>query len=187
MERYLYLEIVCFLFSRYSNRRCGACIFQEIVDLFNNHGIDLLDEADLAGIKQSVFELPFVYVYERIDFATTLYGLQIYPETIKEVLLQPQFNEHVTGRLTLITKYNENQDQYLEVNIELKKNEKKSKRLETKIKNAIIKNLNENNSEFNELLKFVGERAKPVIVFWDYEDSKYFKTGIKQKWVVKET
>ncbi len=173
---------------RYSiGDRGGVYSFQEIVDLFNNHGIDLLDEADLAGIKQSVFELPFVYVYERIDFATTLYGLQIYPETIKEVLLQPQFNEHVTGRLTLITKYNENQDQYLEVNIELKKNEKKSKRLETKIKNAIIKNLNENNSEFNELLKFVGERAKPVIVFWDYEDSKYFKTGIKQKWVVKET
>ena len=37
-----------------------------------------------AGIKNHMYQLPFVYVYERTDMSTTLYGLQIYPEIIKK-------------------------------------------------------------------------------------------------------
>ncbi len=164
----------------------GVYTFDELVELFKTHGIDLVKEAVEAGIKNKVTELPFVYVYERADLSTTLYGLQIYPETIKDVLLQKQFIEYTTGKLTLITKYDDKQNQYLEINIESKPKKKASKKLILELVSEIVKNLQEKNSEFCELYKTLGKRAQPKVVFWPYEDTLYFKSGIKQPWVIKE-
>lgn len=164
----------------------GVYTFDELLDRFKAHGIDLVKEANAAGIKKHVRELPFVYVYERIDLATTLYGLQVYPETIKEVLLDNRFNEHLTGKLTLMTKYDEKHDQYLEVNLELRPSKEVDKVFSAELATHIIKNLREKNSEFRELSNFLGKRSEPRLVFWPYEDPLYFKPGIKQRWVVRE-
>lgn len=164
----------------------GVYTFRELVERFKAHGVDLLKEATKAGIRKQVLELPFVYVYERIDLATTLYGLQIYPETIKEVLLDKRFNNHLTGKLALITKYDQNHDQYLEVNLECKPGVEASKVLTSELVTEIVKNLRQKNSEFHELSDFLGKRSEPRLVFWPYEDPLYFKPGIKQRWVVKE-
>lgn len=163
----------------------GVYTFNEIVERCKAHGIDIMKEAKAAGITRGIYELPFVYVYERIDLATTLYGLQIYPETIKEVLLDKRFHSYFTGKLTLITKYDHNQDQYLEINLELKSNAKVSKVLTSELLSEIVKNLKDKNSEFNELSSFLGKRSEPKLVLWPYEDPLYFKPGIKQAWVVR--
>lgn len=163
----------------------GVYTFKELSKHFEKYGINLIEEAHNAGIQDSVSELPFVYVYERIDLATTLYGLQVYPETIKEVLLQEEFIDYVTGKLTLITKYDSKQNQYLEVNVESKPN-KNNNKLESEIVIEIVKNLQEKNSEFRELYKSLGKRANPRVVFWKYEDPLYFKPGIKQPWVIRD-
>lgn len=165
----------------------GVYTFNELVECFKAHGIDLLKEASAAGIKKCVLELPFVYVYERIDLATTLYGLQVYPETVKEVLLDKRFINHLTGKLALITKYDEKHDQYLEVNLELKPGVEVSKVFISKLVAEIVKNLRDKNSEFHELSNFLGKRSEPRLVFWPYEDPLYFKPGIKQRWVVRES
>lgn len=164
----------------------GVYTFRELVERFKAHDIDLLKEARAAGIGKHIYELPFVYVYERIDLATTLYGLQIYPETIKEVLLDKRFHPLFTGKLTLITKYDHNQDQYLEVNLEQKPKTEISKVVASELLAEIIKNLKEKNSEFRELSDFLGKRSEPRLVFWNYEDPLYFKPGIKQPWVVRQ-
>lgn len=161
----------------------GVYTFRELVDRYKTHGIDLLKEAQAAGIRKHVYELPFVYVFERIDLATTLYGLQIYPETIKEVLLHKRFVNCLTGKLTLATKYDDNHDQYLEINLEQKPKKEVGKVLAAELLAEIIKNLREKNSEFRELSDFLGKRAEPKLVFWPYEDPLYFKPGAKQKWV----
>lgn len=163
----------------------GVYTFDEVVALAKDHGIDLVQEAQAAGISESVLELPFVYVYERVDLATTLYGLQIYPETIKEVLLDPEFHPFVTGKLTLVTKFDENQDQYLEVNIELRPGKGTDLHIAGHLQATIVQNLREKNSEFHELYDFIGTRAEPRLVFWPYEEAPYFKPGTKQSWVVK--
>lgn len=163
----------------------GVYTFQEITERCKAHGIDLMKEARAAGISKEIYELPFVYVYERIDLASTLYGLQIYPETIKEVLLEKRFQDSLTGKLTLITKYDHNQDQYIEINLELKPGAQVSKVFTSELLSEIVKNLREKNSEFHELSDFLGKRSEPKLVFWPYEDPLYFKPGIKQSWVIR--
>ena len=163
----------------------GVYTFQEMIERCKAQGVDLLKEAKSAGISKDMYELPFVYVYERIDLATTLYGLQIYPETIKEVLLQKRFQDTFTGKLTLITKFDDKQDQYLEVNLELKPRAQVTKVFTSELVSEILKNLREKNSEFHELSDFLGKRSEPRLVFWQYEDPLYFKTGIKQSWVIR--
>lgn len=165
----------------------GVFTFNELIERFRAHGVDLMKEATAAGIKKHVHELPFVYVYERIDLATTLYGLQVYPETIKEVLLDKRFVDQLTGKLTLITKFDDNQDQYLEINLEQKPNIEISKIFTSNLAVEIVKNLREKNSEFQELSNFLGKRSEPRLVFWHYEDPLYFKPGIKQRWVARES
>ncbi|MDE1966411.1 MAG: phenylacetate--CoA ligase family protein, partial [Patescibacteria group bacterium] len=132
----------------------GVYSFKEIVERCRTHGIDLEREIRKAGIAKQVLKLPFVYVYERIDLATTLYGLQIYPETIRQVLLDKRFAPHMTGKIALVTKYDHNQDQYLEVNIEQKPGKEAGKVLQAELLTEIVKNLREKNSEYRELSEF---------------------------------
>ncbi len=165
----------------------GVYTFRELVERYKAHDIDLLKEAQAAGIRKHVYELPFVYVFERIDLATTLYGLQVYPETVKEVLLKKHFVDHLTGKLTLITKFDDNQDQYLEINLEQRPKKEVGKAFASELLAEIIKSLREKNSEFRELSNFLGKRAEPKLVFWPYEDPLYFKPGIKQPWVVQQS
>jgi hypothetical protein len=120
-----------------------------------------------------------------MDFSTTLYGLQIYPETIKEVLIKKPFSSYLSGKLTLMTRFDRNQDQYLEINLELQRNKEISAVLKKHLISKIIKNLREKNSEFHELSNYLKERAEPKLVFWPCEDPLHFKPGIKQKWVKK--
>ena len=163
----------------------GTFTFSEIKDKLLGHGINLHKEAKKAGIKNHMYQLPFVYVYERVDMSTTLYGLQIYPETVKEALLKKPFHEFLTGKLTLISKFDINHNQYLEINLELRKKREISNTLKTQLLNEIVNNLRAKNSEFRELSDFLGNRAHPTLVFWPQEDPLYFKPGIKQKWVDK--
>ncbi|MGH7141416.1 MAG: phenylacetate--CoA ligase family protein [Minisyncoccia bacterium] len=161
--------------------------FDEIERLCGEHGIDLVHEMTKAGMTHTMTKLPFVHVYERADLSTTLYGLLIYPETIKEVLLRKEFASFLTGKLALVTRYNESHDQYLEVNIELRPDAQAPATMHKHLAAQIVENLREKNAEFSELWKFVGERALPKLVFWPNGDPQYFKPGVKQKWVVKES
>lgn len=159
--------------------------FDELVSRFKKHGIDLMKEAHKAGIERCVLKLPFVYVYERKDLATTLYGLQIYPETVREALLSKSLAKYVTGRMALATKYDEKHNQYLEINIELRKGVSGSHMLSANIQSEVVKLLKHKNAEYRELANYLGKRAMPHVVFWPHEDPLYFRPDIKQRWVIK--
>jgi phenylacetate-CoA ligase len=132
----------------------GVLDFTEMNSIFKRHHIDLKSEAEKAGIA-NITELPFVYVYERNDFSTTLYGLQIYPETVREVLLEKPISDYLTGKCTLITQFSKKHDQFLEVNLELRKGKKIDPRMKKIILNRIITNLRLKNSEFRELSNYL--------------------------------
>ncbi len=163
----------------------GVHSFAQMKAICKEHDVDLDVEAKRAGIDKLLYELPFVYVYERADLSTTLYGLQIYPETIREVLFQKPFDTILTGKCTIITKFSDDQNQYLEINIEVQKGARVDVAMEKKLIAEIIKNLREKNSEFRELSDFLKEKVLLHIVCWQSEDPLYFKPGIKQKWVQK--
>lgn len=162
----------------------GVHTLASISALFAGHGIDLSAEARNAGIPAADASLPFVYVYERSDLSTTLYGLQIYPETVKEVLLQRPFVSHMSGRVALVTKYDRTHDQYLEINVELRPLRHATKALSARLQDAIVRNLKIKNGEFRELFSSHGTKAVPRVRFWPHLDPLYFRRDIKQKWVV---
>ena len=129
--------------------------------------------------------LPFVFLYERKDFVVKLYGANIFPDTIRHALQQRIFERFLTSKFTLAVKYNQSQNQYLEVNLELKKGEKGTDILEKKIQKEIINNLLRENSEFVSNYRSLRERQIPKIVLWPYEHPDLFKPGGKQNWVKK--
>jgi phenylacetate-CoA ligase len=165
--------------------RGGVLTFNEMRARCRARGVDIIKEAKKAGIERHIYELPFVYVYERKDLSTTIYGLQIYPETIREALLEKPFGDIFTGKLALITKFNKNQDQYLEINLEARKGKVVSNVMKKRTLNHIVAHLRMYNSEFKELYSFIGKKAVPKLIHWPAEHPLHFKIGIKQKWVKK--
>lgn len=162
----------------------GVASFDEINSKLKEYGIDLEKEAKKVGINH-LTRLPFVYVLERSDFSVSLYGLNIYPEPIREALLaQPSCN-YLTGKFTLEIEFDKKQNQIFIINVELIKNTV-PKAIQKSILKAIIESLEDKNSEYKELRKFLGNRALPKLRFWPKGDIKYFKPGIKQKWVNKK-
>ncbi len=129
--------------------------------------------------------LPFVYVYERSDFSVSFFAFQIYPETIRKALQKKEFETLVTGKFTMMVTYDHESNQRLEINIEIKHDQKETKQLSDTLQDRIINQLVLENSEYRKTREEFGEKTKPHLIFWDYEDPLFFKPGIKQKWVKK--
>lgn len=165
--------------------RGGVLSFNEMVSKLENFGYDFKKEAKKVGIDNFVNELPFVYVCERIDFSTTIYGLQIFPEMIRDVFFDSIAQDYLTGKFALVTKFDENQDQYLEINLELKRDKMVNDKFKKMLTDKIVSTLCIKSSEFNELHGHLENRSLPRLVFWPTEHQTYFKSGIKQKWVSK--
>ena len=161
----------------------GTYNFSELSSKLKKFGLDIYKEAEKAGVQNYVYELPFVYVYERADLATSLYGLLIYPETIREALLDKTISRFLTGKFTMLTKFDSKQNQYLQINLELKKDKKIGKAVKEKILKKIVCYLRFKNSEFRELSDYLKKRAFPKLVFWPAEHPLYFRPGVKQRWV----
>lgn len=160
----------------------GIFTFEQLEEVLSNTRIDLNKESKKRGIFDYIYELPLVFVYERKNMAATLYGILIYPEFIKSALFDKQLSRFLSGKFTMITKYNKRQRQYLEINLELKKGFKIRKYYGNKALKKIIEVLRVKSSEFRELSNHL-RRTCIKVVFWPYEYPEYFKPGIKQRWV----
>ncbi len=163
----------------------GVLTYNQVTALFKGCGIDLEKEIKNAGIMDTITELPFVYVYERSDFAASFYGAIIYPEFIKKGLLSKELRDMVTGKFTMFTKNDTNENQFLEVNIELKASQKITNAKKALILKSIHNSLLSQSTEYTKLSQHLGGRIYPKLVFWPHEHETYFKTGGKQKWTKK--
>lgn len=166
----------------------GIYSFSQMQEKFNELGVNLKKEAKKAGVEKYWYELPFVYVYERADFSTNLYGLQVYPEPVREALLKKPLNTYLTGKFTLETRFDSKQNQYLLIHLEVRKSNNNKiipSSIRRAIGDAVVEQLELKNSEYRELHKFLGKRALPRFQFWPAEDPRYFKLGIKQRWIKK--
>lgn len=162
----------------------GVADLSRIKQIFKNYGIDLQKEARAAGI--SLLALPFVYVFERNDFTVSFYALQIYPQHIKAALETPKLRRFLTGKFTMVTAYDQKNNQRLEINFELRPGVKSSLEMRKAAERQVTKTLLEMNTEYRELTRMLTiKRTKPHLRFWENGHEKYFKSGIKQKWLVK--
>lgn len=163
----------------------GVFTFTELKRIAKKHGINLDQAAKEAGIFTTISELPFVYVYERADLSTKLYGAIIYPEHIKEEMHRSQLAKSITGKFTLVTKTDKKHNEYLEVNVELRPKIKPTGTLKKKLREIIHDALLRKNAEHRNNASLMPNRVKPKIALWQHEHPIHFKPGIKQKWAVK--
>lgn len=160
----------------------GVFTFAEVEKKFKQHGIDIYEEARKLGVEKYISQLPFVFVYERSDLSISFYGLNIYPEWFRDVLLE---NDSLTGKFTLVTSFDKNQNQVLNIFIEKKKNVDLDISSREMIAKTIVSTLTANSSEYRELQNKIGKKAYPKLEFVDNGDVNYFAPGTKQKWVRK--
>ena len=86
----------------------------------------------------------------------------------------------------MYTHHDNNQDEYLEVNIELQPDTKESKKIKERIIQAISQALREESAEHkNNTTLIAKEKIEPKVILWSYGHEVHFKGGAKQKWVKK--
>ena len=163
--------------------RGGVMSFDTLARIFRDEGMSLKKEAGRAGIGKTISELPFVYLYERTDLSAKLFGAIIYPEHVKAGLENPSFEDYITGKFAMVTKCDNKQMEYLEINIELRPKAKGTAYLKKKIKKSITRSLLEKNAEYRNNANMMPDRMDPKIVFWKHEHPLFFKIGTKQRWV----
>lgn len=139
------------------------------------------------GIIDTLWQIPFVFVYERADFSVSLYAFQVYPETIRKALQRDKkLYARITGKFTMISREDKNSTPYLEVNIELKKRSGDDDYLRLGLEKIIHERLLAEGSEYRQVFEMKGKDfILPKVIFHKYESEEYFKPGVKQKWVKK--
>lgn len=164
--------------------RGGVHTYNELKAIFTESGINLEKEA--KRLDAPLYELPFVYVYERADFSTKLYGAIIYPEHVKVGLQDSTLEKFITGRFTMTTENDANHNEYLEINIELQRRAEGSESIRGAIVENVVNSLSSSNSEYRNNYANMPDRVTPRIVFWPHEHPKYFNPSTKQKWVARK-
>jgi phenylacetate-CoA ligase len=156
-----------------------------VVTRLTSAGFDLHQLAVKNNIDDTLWNLPFVYVYERDDFSVSYYAFLIYPDTIRRALQHDDLHKMVTGKFSVEADYDNEGRQRLNVHIETKHAVQHTPELNRALKKALHETLVEESSEYRETARMIGEDAQPIIYLWEYEDPTHFRAGTKQKWVLK--
>lgn len=163
----------------------GVISFNHVEQLFRRYNIDLYSEAEKAGIAHTFDKRPFVFVYERTDLAATLHGIIIYPEFVKDGLLDAAITPYFTERFTMATKHDIHHNQFLQVNVELQKDVEPSEELEQKAVHYIRTSMIQKSSEFSEVSRSRASEQLIQVVLWPNGHPRYFAPGTKQRWAEK--
>jgi phenylacetate-CoA ligase len=172
----------CLPLVRYNTHdRGGVLSSAHLTKRARQLGFSLDDEAERSGPRRDYETFPFVYVFGRGSLAATLYGVNIYAEYVQEVLVHEVIGRHVTGRFTLETKYVENQDQCLEINVELAEKNLSEQGLAACISEIFIQTVRKRSSEYARLFQEFGTRAAPRISLYPYGAPEKFPQSVLRK------
>jgi phenylacetate-CoA ligase len=163
----------------------GVHSFSEVAQAIREEGLDIYKEA--AKAKIPLYELPFVYVYERKDLSVKFYGAIIYPEHVKMALQGRKVSGFVSGKFTMMVRSDKQHNQSLEVNVETRQGKMKEKNLRTLVEEAVLAELLKNNAEFRNNYLSIPHKVLPKVILWENGSPEYFRPGIKQRWVIRYT
>lgn len=132
------------------------------------------------NLDQSI-SLPQIYIWGRGKFSATIYAANIYPENIKDVLIQKEIYNLVTGRFFIETKYNTQQNHYLHLDVELSHGVKSNIKITNTLLNIFIATVRKTNSEYNQVYKEYKQKAVPKIILHEYGQSQLFPLNQTKK------
>ena len=160
----------------------GLYEVDELTKICSSFRLPVDDVLGKYGLRNSAWNLPCVYVFGRKDFTATLYGANIYPESIREALLDSAIKSKVTGKFTMFTKNDRYLDQFLSVNVELQKGINPNKQLISQVEKVIVGYLRRLNSEYSKIYDEMNHRAHPEVVLFRHNEGEYFQPGTKHRW-----
>lgn len=137
-----------------------------------------------AHYKSNSWQLPFLTLKGRSDHTIIFYAANIYPEHIHHALSHQNFLKKITGKFTMSKGYYKNMDEFLEIQIEMKPKIKPTAKFQRLIQLGVIKKLKEINAEYNFLWYNLQKDIRPKIKLWPYQHEKYFKPGLKPKYII---
>jgi len=137
----------------------------------------------------ATWNLPFLALGGRSDYAIVFYAANIYPEHIRQALDHKPFLSYITGKFVMRKDYTPKMEEFLEINIELKSNTQNNKTLERTIQKRIFDYLQKVNMEYLDMSSHhVGkQRAIPRIKLCPYQHERYFKPGLKPQYILLPT
>ncbi|HEY9585937.1 MAG TPA: hypothetical protein VJJ02_05135 [Candidatus Paceibacterota bacterium] len=165
--------------------RGNVYTMKELLEKGDKLSLSLFDETKKKGVpKKTIWNLPFVQVFERSDFSVSFFAFQIYPEVIRRALDGLE-NDFLTGKFSLQSTFSKKGRPELIIHVELRPHAHAGVLLAKKIRTCIIAQLLKESSEYRETFKEKGVAIFPSIHLLPYEDLRYFKPGTKQKWTIK--
>jgi phenylacetate-CoA ligase len=166
---------------------------------FNLHDSgSVIDFSEMSARANSLFDkfanknnsfkrLPFVTLYGRSDHTIKFYAANIYPEHIRLALDYGPFLDRMTGKFVLIKRMDKDLEQSLEVNIEMKDGHDSDCDLLDEVVKRIYVKLKEINKEYLCICEqYKDKDLRPKVNFLKNGHEKYFKPGLKPKFIVKE-
>lgn len=144
--------------------------------------IDLWWQHDNSA-KNPYINCQYVYVHGRDDFTVSLYAVLIYPENIKDTLIE-SFPHILSGRFYMSVDLDSEHNQFFTVTVETLQELSLPQKID--INESIVKGIIEKNSEFAKLHEAMGDKVLPSIIFLETNKGIFAKRGTdnKQKWVV---
>jgi phenylacetate-CoA ligase len=134
--------------------------------------------------KKPIWQLPFVALWGRSDQTVIFYAANIYPQHIAAALHRHPFLHSLTGKFTLRKGYNKNMDEFLEINVELMSGVKPNKEWSKQIQSQVVETLKKINIEYLFISSHLDKDVRPKIKLWPYQHPKYFKAGLKPKYII---
>ena len=149
------------------------------------YATDFREQKEFSEIdEKSFWQLPFVALWGRSNHKIIFYAANIYPEHIRPALSQSALFPKLTGKFTLHKEYLKNMDEFLEINVELRKDVKPSHQLASKIRDHAVEHLQKVNMEYLFIYNNnPGKDLHPRIKLWPYQHEKYFKPGLKPRYI----
>ncbi len=132
------------------------------------------------------WQLPFLALGGRSDYAVVFYAANIYPEHIRQALDHKPFLNKITGKFVMRKDYTKKMEEFLEINVELRKNIRPGVSFQKIIQKRIIDHLQKVNMEYLFIWNNLKQDIRPRIKLWPYQHHGYFKPGLKPKYISSE-
>jgi phenylacetate-CoA ligase len=129
---------------------------------------------------QSIYPLPFVYLFGRADFTVSYFGANVYPENVTVGLEQEGIKEWVSGKFVLEVKEITDQDKALSVVVELAPSVNPKAEIVDAIAASIRNQLIRLNSEFANYVP--AQFQTPRVTLAPTGDPEYFPLGVKHRY-----
>ncbi len=154
----------------------GLYGFDELLGLCAEAGFDARAAVGDAPVRP----LPFAYVFGRSRFAVSIYGANVFPETMAAALEHTSVAAQVTGKFVMQVVTETDENKQLHVAVELAAGHEPSAELAARVTLAITRELEQHNSEYWGYVP--AARRVPKVTLYRRQHPEWFPPGVKHRY-----